>query len=303
MSTQMFIVATTNARSTLQHAWLIVACSSTSYCQPSTEREYERSRQCLLPLLPIAAAAPSPPLPPSNALVAAAAHHHRFHPLTRLLLQLPITAAFHPTCLIDCWVRQHKLMPMLSLIFSKGKQPVRKYAVMMWRQNVKLAMLQKKNNGNRNGKGTGHCGITNVETAKKGESNTCSKCTAAEQVDRSPLFHCQFLQFALPFLHHFFSCIFMFIAIFWCCTQTAQQNRTGLMGTHNNLRPILSTTFLVWLVVWSIGMQLTSNYGGGGATTAAATDGKQNNNLLLCSGWASNNGRMIWRMTATEEMR
>ncbi len=225
---------------------MIVAFSSTSYCQPSTDRGYKRNFQCLSPLLPIAAAAPSPPLPPSNALVDAAAHHRRFHPPTRLLLQLPVTAAFHPTRLIDCWVRQHKLMPMLQSRFNKGKPPARKYAVMIQRQNVKSAVLQKKNDGNRHGKELGHCGITDVETAKKGESNnTCAKCTAAEQVDCLFSFHCQFLQLALPFLHHFSSCIFIFIAIIWCCAQTAQQNRTGLPGTHNNLRPILSTTFLI----------------------------------------------------------
>jgi hypothetical protein len=66
--------------------------------------------------------------------------------------------------------------------------------------------------------------------------NTCAKCAAAEKVDCSPTFVAYFFirtYFFLPFFHSHS----LFFAIFWCCVQTAEQNRTGLPGADGRRLP------------------------------------------------------------------
>ncbi len=62
-------------------------------------------------------------------------------------------------------------------------------------------------------------------------ADTCAKCSVAEHVNLSPMFVAYFsirTYFSLPFFYSHS----LFFAIFWCFAQMAEQNRTGLPGTH-----------------------------------------------------------------------
>jgi hypothetical protein len=113
---------------------------------------------------------------------------------------------------------------------------------------------------------------TCLKQQKKVSQNTCAKCAATEQVNRSVANFLFRTYFSLPFFHSHL----LFFAIFWCCAQMAEQNRTGLLDTslgaylaldiqfYSKLRrivPVLKNQFMTNLFLIYAGTMALSGFG------------------------------------------